>query len=124
MDLSNLNLTELRRLQSRIETEITRRTSAARKDLLKKVQKLAAEAGVSLDDLVSKEIPEPPRKTKARGPAKKPRAKSSTAGVKVPAKYRHPENGELTWTGRGRKPKWVEDWLGGGGTLEQVTITA
>lgn len=124
MDLSNLNLTELRRLQSRVETEITRRTSTARKDLLKKVQKLAAEAGVSLDDLVSKEIPEPARKTKVRSAAKKPRAKSSTAGMKVPAKYRHPENGELTWTGRGRKPKWVEDWLGGGGTLEQVTITA
>lgn len=124
MDLSNLSLTELRRLQSRVETEITRRTSATRKDLLKKVQKLAAEAGVSLDDLISKEVPETPKKAKARGAPKKPRGKSSTAGVKVPAKYRHPENGELTWTGRGRKPKWVEDWLAGGGSLEQVTITA
>jgi DNA-binding protein H-NS len=26
-------------------------------------------------------------------------------------KYRHPENAELCWSGRGRKPKWVEAWL-------------
>ena len=25
------------------------------------------------------------------------------------AKYRHPENAALTWTGRGRTPKWVVD---------------
>lgn len=125
MDLSNLSVTELRRLQTRIETEITRRTSTARKDLLKKVQKLAAEAGVSLDDLMAKEPAETPKKTRTRSAApKKTRAKSSTAGTKIPAKYRHPENSELAWTGRGRKPKWVEDWLAGGGTLEQVTIPA
>jgi DNA-binding protein H-NS len=127
MDLSNLSVTELRRLQTRVETEITRRTSTARKDLLKKVQKLAAEAGVSLDDLMAKELAEAPKKTQTRtrsAAPKKTRAKSSTAGTKIPAKYRHPENSELAWTGRGRKPKWVEDWLSGGGTLEQVTIAA
>lgn len=125
MDLSALNLTDLRRLQTRVETEITRRTSTARKDLLKKVQKMAAEAGVSLDELMVRETAEAPKKKAVpRGAGKKTRAKSATAGVKVPVKYRHPENSELAWTGRGRKPKWVEEWLNGGGTLEQVAVAA
>jgi DNA-binding protein H-NS len=36
--------------------------------------------------------------------------------------YAHPENRELTWTGRGRKPRWVEFWLNNGGTLEQLRV--
>jgi DNA-binding protein H-NS len=124
MDLSNLTLAELRRLQARVGTEITRRTSTARRDLLKKVQKLAAEAGVSLDDLMAKEAAETPKKAPSRGAPKKARAKSATAGVKVPVKYRHPQNSDLAWTGRGRKPKWVEDWLAAGGTLEQVVVAS
>lgn len=127
MDLSALNLAELRRLQTRVETEITRRTSTARKDLLKKVQKLAAEAGVSMDELIVRETAQAPKKravTGTRGAPRKTKAKSATAGVKVPVKYRHPENSELAWTGRGRKPKWVEEWLAGGGTLDQVAVAA
>ena len=47
----------------------------------------------AIEDLIGKEV-----KVKA----------ASTSKVKV--KYRHPENPELEWTGRGRKPKWVEAW--------------
>lgn len=37
--------------------------------------------------------------------------------------YRHPENPELEWTGRGRKPMWVEHWLAqDGNTLEQLAV--
>ncbi|MBL8446965.1 MAG: H-NS histone family protein [Zoogloeaceae bacterium] len=122
MDLSSMNLADLRRLQGRIEGEITRRTSSAKKDLLKKVQKLAAEAGMSLDDLIAAEAVE--KKSSEGNAPKKPRGKSKTAGIKVPAKYRHPNNDELAWTGRGRKPKWVEDWLASGGTMEQIQIAA
>lgn len=31
--------------------------------------------------------------------------------------YTHPDNADLAWTGRGRKPKWVEAWLEQGGTM-------
>lgn len=36
--------------------------------------------------------------------------------------YTHPDNTDLTWSGRGRKPKWVEAWLDQG-TLEQLLTT-
>lgn len=34
--------------------------------------------------------------------------------------YRHPDDHDLCWTGRGRKPKWVENWLNNGGTLDEI----
>jgi hypothetical protein len=53
MDLSSMSLTELRRQQARIEKEIRVRSNVARKDLLKKMQKMAAEEGLSLSDIVA-----------------------------------------------------------------------
>lgn len=38
---------------------------------------------------------------------------------KVEAKYK---SGNQTWTGRGRKPKWVEDHLQTGGSLDDLLI--
>jgi hypothetical protein len=40
----------------------------------------------------------------------------------IKAEYIHPENPDLCWTGRGRKPKWVENWLAAGGTLDQLRM--
>lgn len=39
-------------------------------------------------------------------------------------KYRHPDNHSMTWTGRGKKPRWVQDWLDGGKTLEELEARA
>lgn len=41
----------------------------------------------------------------------------------VTIQYQHPENAELCWTGRGRKPKWVEHFLAQGKTLDDLKIT-
>jgi len=40
----------------------------------------------------------------------------------VQPKYRNPENSENTWTGRGRRPIWVEQSLSAGKTLEDLLI--
>jgi DNA-binding protein H-NS len=44
---------------------------------------------------------------------------STRVGVPVPVKYRW---NDQTWTGRGRQPKWVDDFLAGGGTLESICV--
>ena len=41
---------------------------------------------------------------------------------KVAPKYAHPENAELTWTGRGRKPKWIEAVLASGKSLKDLEL--
>ncbi len=53
-------------------------------------------------------------------PARKKRAVKARAKVKP--KYRHPKDSKLTWTGRGIKPKWVQQALEGGTTLEDLLI--
>lgn len=39
---------------------------------------------------------------------------------KTTVRYRHPDNHELCWTGRGRQPKWVEHALASGMTMDQL----
>ncbi len=69
-----------------------------------------AQYGITVSDIVGKE-----RKTRA-----KKERKSATAGRKVAPKYRG-KSGEL-WTGRGRRPAWVEAELASGRTLEDLAI--
>ena len=40
----------------------------------------------------------------------------------VAPKYRNPDNSREVWSGRGRKPKWVEDKVAGGSKLEDLLI--
>jgi len=53
-------------------------------------------------------------------PAEDPEPPTRKPTSKIETLYCHPENADLAWTGRGRKPKWVEAWLEKGGTLEQL----
>src|SRR5689334_2697909 len=40
----------------------------------------------------------------------------------VMPKYRNPDNPSETWAGRGRKPKWVQDRLDQGASLDDLLI--
>lgn len=52
--------------------------------------------------------------------------KGRSASGKSPsaAKYRHPENSEMTYSGRGRKPGWFQEFLDKGGKEEELLIDA
>ncbi|MBK0415147.1 H-NS histone family protein [Chromobacterium haemolyticum] len=41
-----------------------------------------------------------------------------------PARYVHPHECMLTWTGRGRQPQWVKHWLDGGGQLADLEVSS
>lgn len=114
MELSTLNLSELRKLLGKIEKEIEKRATTTRSDLLKKLSKLAKEHGISLGDLVGAEPVSAPAKRMPKAAKKAP----------LPAKYRHPSNKSLAWSGRGRKPAWIDGWLASGGTWSALEIAA
>lgn len=63
---------------------------------------LAAEADFSLDDVVNN--------------------KNKTQIGFAKAKYRTPDDFNKTWSGRGKKPKWVQDFIGDNVKLEDLLI--
>lgn len=116
IDLSQFSGSELKKLSQLIDKEMVARTQQNKGNVLRDIQKLVAESGLSLAELFpGAELP-----VVRRG--RKPGSANKLAGVKVPPKYRHPENAELEWTGRGRAPKWVEAWKANGGTMEQLAV--
>ncbi|MDR3352240.1 MAG: H-NS histone family protein [Zoogloeaceae bacterium] len=105
VDLASLSLVELQDLERVIPKEIRRRKAEDKAKVHKQLQEYAKSQGFTLDQFVSGTAPVTRRSTS-----------------KVEAKYRHPEQSDLEWSGRGRKPKWLEAWLSSGGTLEQLAI--
>lgn len=47
---------------------------------------------------------------------------AGTKGRKVAPKYRHPSDPSMTWTGRGKQPRWMEAVLKSGKTLQDLEI--
>ena len=105
MDISHLSIAQLKELHAKIPAEIIKRQTEDRQKVLEQMAALATSHGFSLEELLSK-----------KGGSKKASVK------KVAAKYRHPSQPDLTWTGRGRKPVWVSDWLASGKTIESLAI--
>jgi len=106
MDLSKYTIAELKELQARIPAAIEKKKSEDKQTVLKEMKALAEAKGYSLDELVGKSAGA--RKGAPRGP--------------VAVKYRHPANSALTWTGRGRKPGWVVEWLNSGKNMDGLAV--
>ncbi|MBK7901232.1 MAG: H-NS histone family protein [Azonexus sp.] len=104
MEFSKFSDKQLRDLLQKIPAELKKREGRERAKALEETKAFAKSRGFSLEELV--------------GGESKP---SRSRGV-VPVKYRHPKDSSLAWTGRGRKPKWVEAWLNGGGKIESLVI--
>ncbi len=105
MDISSLTLAQLKDLLNHIPAEIKRREKDEKAKTLRDLEALAAERGFSLSDLLGD------------GSSKTKKEKGTVA-----VKYRHPQNSELAWTGRGRQPKWVVEFFANGGSLDQLAV--
>ncbi len=103
MDISAITTADLKALLERIPAELKRREKEGKAKARREIEALAAAHGFSLDDLL--------------GSVSEPKVKKAVA-----VKYRHPENADLAWTGRGRQPKWVADFIISGGTLEHLLV--
>jgi len=100
LDLDKLSLRELRDLRNKVEKAISTFEDRRKREALAAVETAAREFGFSLADLAD--------------------AKSSRS--KVAPKYANPADPEATWTGRGRKPRWVVEALDAGRKLEELEI--
>jgi len=94
-DYQNLSESELQTVIESAEKALKNKQATKRKDVIAQIKELAA----SIDVVV--EIHEADTKLTRKG-------------VKVPVKYRHPEDPEKTWTGRGVMPVWLQTLINAG----------
>lgn len=111
MNLADLSLPELQKLSTKVARELAKREAAGKAGLLKRMRALARAQGLSLAEVLgTKPAPH------AEAPAKRKQ--------RLPAKYMHPSNRSLAWSGRGRRPAWVDAWVAQGGALDALQTAA
>ena len=92
VDYMSMSRKELETHRKDLDKAMSSLDDREKKAALAAAEKAAGEHGFSLSDLVS---------GSGRG-----QGKSRTKGV---AKYRNPADPSQTWTGKGRRPKWIVD---------------
>jgi len=107
-DLSNLSNEEMKELQKRLEKEQQEREQQQFEKVAQQYKELAASVGMTPEEVVMQ---------MQRG-GKKPLNKSAVQNVR----YRNPENPLQTWTGRGKRPNWLNDKLAQGAKLEDFKV--
>ena len=95
-DLEALSLGEMQKMQKEIAKAISTFEDRQKAEARAKVEAFARDLGYSLAELVGTDV--------------------KTARAPAPAKYRHPENPALSWSGRGPRPQWFVDALAAGTT--------
>jgi DNA-binding protein H-NS len=102
INLDKMSLRELLDLEARLQKAISGARDRERGEVKQKIEAIVQGAGFSVSELFG-----------GRGGLK---------GRTVAAKYVNPENKSETWTGRGRKPRWLSAKLEKGAKLEDFAV--
>ncbi|WP_299657188.1 H-NS histone family protein [uncultured Jannaschia sp.] len=105
IDLDSLSRDELKALQKDVNKAVENYDAKRKQEAQAAVEAQARELGFSLAELID-----------GSGKAGK------KARTPQPAKYRHPENASLTWSGRGRQPGWIKEAIASGTSLDTFLI--
>jgi DNA-binding protein H-NS len=100
-ELERMSLKELQELELRVKKARATAQDRSRVELRKKIEAMVADAGFKLSDLFG-----------GRG----------GKGRTVAAKYVNPDDPSETWTGRGRKPRWLTAKIQEGAKIEKFLI--
>ena len=99
-NLGNLSIDELNKLKANIDSKITSKRQSELVELRQNVDQLIDNSPFTLQEVLE---------TK---PARKP----------VKPKYKNPDDATQLWTGRGRRPRCVEDCLNNSMNLADLII--
>jgi DNA-binding protein H-NS len=105
IDLKSLSYNELNDLKDGVIAEIEQRKHSERQKLIDEFRDRARALGVTTAELM------------ATVTGKRKAAKG--AGV---AKYANPADKSQTWTGKGKRPRWVHDALAAGKSLDDLKL--
>jgi DNA-binding protein H-NS len=103
-DLSAYSISQLRKIQGEVDEELKKRHFLGVSQAREQILHIAQSAGLSMKDILS--------------------GRSSEKSAKQPlaAKYRHPDDIAKQWSGRGRKPTWVKEWVSSGRNLSETEV--
>ena len=103
MQLEKLSLKELRDLQAKVSKAIFYFEKKRKAEALSELKALARSKGFSLEEILEE-------------------INSKKAKVPSAAKYVDPSDPDHSWSGRGRRPKWIVDALQNGASLEYFAL--
>lgn len=106
VDLNDLSIEELEQVVSKARQLIEKRREEAVAQARADIERIAASTGYSVEDLLGR------GKARARPTARKA----------VADKYRNPRDPSQAWSGRGKRPRWLQDLLEQGATLESLQV--
>jgi DNA-binding protein H-NS len=109
MDLSNMSLADLRKLAQDVQAAIDQRKNSDIAAARQQIEEIAKSVGIPLPELLSGRDGKGTKKTG-----------KSTGSVAV--RYRHPDEATQQWTGRGRQPLWVKEWVESGKPLADLLV--
>ncbi|RJE80991.1 H-NS family nucleoid-associated regulatory protein [Paracoccus sp. JM45] len=101
IDFDKMSLKEMQDLRTRLDRAINSYEDRKRREALVAIEEAAREHGFNLSELTG--------------------SKPSRTGTVAP-KYANPQDPTMTWTGRGRKPRWVQESLAEGKELDDLLI--
>ncbi len=104
-NLHDMSRKELEKLKKDVDEALSTVSERERKAAFEAAERAAAEHGYTLADL-------------AGGSA----GKTKKGKSKAPAKYRNPEDPTQTWSGRGRKPRWINEAEAAGRPISDFEI--
>ena len=102
VNLEKMKIDELKEHRKTVDKMIADYDNRMRRETLDQLKQLAEQNGFKLTDLVS--------------------ASGKGSKQALEAKFRHPENPELTWSGRGRQPRWFKEQVEAGVDADKMAI--
>ena len=116
INLDELSVDELEKLIKQAESALDKKRKAELKNAQAVLEKMGKDLGVDPQDLLKNAADK--KKTTRKKAAKK------KTGVRRPAKvkFRDPNNSSNTWTGRGKRPLWLQDALSKGANLDDFLV--
>lgn len=110
MELSHLNIGELRELAQQVDKQLERAVKKEREAAIEQIMGIAHSLGMPIQALLEK-----------IGPIKSGATRKQT---KPATGYQHPDDESLKWTGRGPRPKWVKEAIEAGKSLDDFRLAA
>lgn len=108
INLSSYSIEELRELVEKAKKEVAYKEENRVQEVRNQIEQLAKELDMSVDEVMRYDA------------RRKLKASVKTTGR---IKFQNPSDPRQTWTGRGKRPRWLQEALDQGANLEDFAIS-